>query len=121
MIVIAILAILLSVLIPNVIRARGRGLLTACTSNLKNIGTALEMYNVDASGRYPATLSDLTPNYLKSIPTCPSAGADTYSGAFVSTTDPDEFEVFCQGTNHGGFTDTDYPRFDPEVGLIERP
>ena len=77
MIVIAIIAILAAVLVPNMVRARSRGQLTACTSNLRNIGTAVEMYNVDAKGRYPLLLSDLTPKYLKTIPECPTAGSDT--------------------------------------------
>jgi hypothetical protein len=42
--------------------------LTATKSNLKNMGTALEMYSTDHKGAYPATLDELTPNYLKTIP-----------------------------------------------------
>ena len=49
MIVIAIIAILAAILVPNFIRARAQGQLTACKSNLKNIGTALEMYSTDNS------------------------------------------------------------------------
>lgn len=121
MIVIAIIAILAAVLIPNIIRARGRSLLTACTTNLRNIGTAVEMYNVDNNGRYPAGLGGLTPNYIKTVPTCPSAGSDSYSGSYSSGIIPDTYEVFCQGSFHSGFTDQDYPRFDAAQGLIERP
>lgn len=43
---------------------------TACRSNLKNLGTALEMYSTDHEGRFPAALSALTPGYLKSLPRC---------------------------------------------------
>ena len=50
MIVIAIIAILAAILVPNFIRARAQGQLTACKSNLKNIGTAMEMYSTDWSG-----------------------------------------------------------------------
>ena len=121
MIVIAIIAILAAILVPNLIRARSRGQLTACTSNLRNIGTAVEMYNVDSSGRYPNNLNILTPNYLKTIPTCPTAGSDTYSGSYAFTILPDAFEVFCQGSFHSGFTDVNYPRFNAAQGLVERP
>ena len=53
MIVIAIIAILAAILVPNFIRARAQSQLTSCKSNLKNIGTALEMYFTDHNGQYP--------------------------------------------------------------------
>ncbi len=58
--------------IPNFCRARDRGLLKSCQSNLKNLATALEMYSTDNVGRYPEELALLTPRYLKLIPACPS-------------------------------------------------
>lgn len=120
MIVIAIIAILAAILVPNLVRARSRSQLTGCTTNLKNLGTALEMYNVDYKGRYPTTFSTLTPNYIKTIPECPAAGTDTYSGTYAVTIVPDSFELFCGGSNHGGFSPPDYPKFNSVQGLIER-
>ena len=64
MIVIAIIAILAAILVPNFIRARAQGQLTACKSNLKNIGTAMEMYSTDWSGKYPVP----RPTLLFSVP-----------------------------------------------------
>lgn len=58
--------------------------LDACEANLKNIGTAMEMYARDYSGRYAGQLSDLTPQYMAALPTCPAAGFDTYSAGFAS-------------------------------------
>src|ERR1700722_14687830 len=89
MIVIAIIAILAAILVPNFIRARAQGQLSSCESNEKNIGTAMEMYSTDNSGRYTTAFagsgaSGMTPNYLKVIPTCPSAGTDTYTASFTS-------------------------------------
>lgn len=120
MIVIAIIAILAAILIPNLVRARSRSQLTGCQTNLRNIGTALEMYNVDWSGRYPSATSFLTPNYMKSLPRCPVAGSDTYSGSYIFTVNPDDYEVFCVGDNHAGFAPTDYPKFNAVQGLVER-
>lgn len=120
MIVIAIIAILASILVPNMVRARSRSQLTACQSNLRNIGNALEMYNVDYTGRYPTAFSVLTPNYIKTIPECPIAGADTYSGSYSSEITPDSFEIYCQGNFHAGFTPADYPKFDSSQGLVNR-
>ena len=48
MIVIAIIAILAAILVPNFIRARAQGQVTSCKSNLKNIGTACEMYATES-------------------------------------------------------------------------
>ena len=53
MIVIAIIAILAAILVPNFLKARAQGQLTACKSNCKNLATALEMYASDNGGRYP--------------------------------------------------------------------
>ena len=127
MIVIAIIAILAAILVPNFIRARAQGQLTACKSNLKNIGTALEMYSTDWSGKYPGTTTLLTPNYLKTIPECPSAASVTYSAAFGSTAPlnsqgyQDYYFVECSGENHDAVSVTaNYPAYNGIQGLIER-
>jgi prepilin-type N-terminal cleavage/methylation domain-containing protein len=57
MIVIAIIAILAAVLVPNFMRAREASRLTACKSNLKNISTAVETYSNDYDGLYPGNTS----------------------------------------------------------------
>lgn len=58
----------------------------ACQANLKIIGTALEMYSTDHSGHYPQVLSDISPQYVASIPTCPGADNDTYSKVYQGGT-----------------------------------
>ena len=125
MIVIAIIAILAAILVPNFIRARAQGQATSCESNCKNIGTAMEMYSTDNSGRYPSVISttagaaNLVPNYLKTIPSCPSAGIDTYSGSFSSTSNPDAYSFYCSGTNHtgAGFL-AGFPQYNSSQGLV---
>jgi prepilin-type N-terminal cleavage/methylation domain-containing protein len=128
MIVIAIIAILAAILVPNFIRARAQGQLTACKSNLKNIGTALEMYSTDWSGKYPnAGTAVLTPNYLKSVPECPATSSNTYTATFgpgaalnVSSYD-DYYYVECTGQNHDAVSVTgNYPAYNGIQGLIER-
>lgn len=81
-IVLFFVGVLAAILGPNFYRARAGGSLTACKSNLKNIGTAFEMYSTDWSGHYPKDISRLTPNYLKTFPECPQAGKDTYSDSY---------------------------------------
>lgn len=93
---ILVIAVLAAVLVPNFIKARRQGQLTACKSNLKNVATALEMYSTDAMGQYPERLDRLVPKYLKSIPGCPSEQPAT---AYVH--EASHFTLTCQGFSHG--------------------
>lgn len=52
LIVVAVIAVLVAMLIPNFVRARAQSQVAASKSNLKNLGTALEQYHVD-TGAYP--------------------------------------------------------------------
>jgi type II secretion system protein G len=54
LIVVAILAILAAILIPNFMRSRGHAMLAASKSHMRGIANALESYFVD-NGAYPAT------------------------------------------------------------------
>ena len=71
MIVIAIIAILAAILIPNFAHARAESITAACEDNLKSLSTAMEEYAVDNSGTYTATLPV---TYLKYMPTDPANG-----------------------------------------------
>lgn len=111
------------ILVPNVVRARaGRGDFTPCTGNLKNLATALEMFASDHCGRFPTELRGLTPGYLRTIPTCPAAGRDTYSEGFASARLPRKAcTVFCRGRNHAaGGLEENFPQYDSVRGLRER-
>lgn len=108
---------------------RGTGFLF-CVSNLKNTGTALEMYATDNTGEFPQSLKSLTPNYLKTIPTCPSAGADTYSGGYAASRSllsngkpVGAYTVVCSGANHTrrGNVPPNFPQYTSTQGLIENP
>lgn len=54
-------ALAAAILYPNFIRARHQGRLTACKSNLKNIGTGLEIWATGHSGKYPESLDNSLP------------------------------------------------------------
>lgn len=73
-----------------------------CTQSLKGIATGLEMYSSDHGGKYPASLQELVPSYLKSIPTCPAAHRDTYSQTW-RVAGEEGFYVHCAGNNHADF------------------
>ena len=85
MIVVAIIAILAAVAIPNFIKYRRSSQATACVSNLKQIQAAKEQAlmagktTLDAATLYGAT------GYIKVEPKCPAGGTYTIGDA---TTDP---------------------------------
>ena len=120
---------LAAIMVPNFMRARARGQITACKSNLKNLGTAMEMYSTDWSGHYPSSMDMLTPNYLKSIPECPAAGIASYkliTGKNVGYNTvkggfEDYYLFYCSKDNHShAGVDGNYPQYDSIAGLLER-
>jgi len=74
MIVIAIIAILAAILIPNFLHARAESQTAACEGNEKNIATAMEEYAVDHGGTYPANVQNVTP-YLNFSLIDPAGGS----------------------------------------------
>jgi prepilin-type N-terminal cleavage/methylation domain-containing protein len=55
LVVIAIIAVLAGILFPVFSRARESARRTACASNLKQLGLAIQMYASDADGLIPTT------------------------------------------------------------------
>src|SRR5579884_2904232 len=55
MVVVAIIAILTAILIPNFTHARAQAATSACMSNMKTIATAMELYYTDNQA-YPAAV-----------------------------------------------------------------
>jgi len=84
-----------------------------CYQNLCYIEKALIAYGRDHKGLYPKTLKELTPKYIKAIPTCPQAGKDTYSPSYLAITNRPMFFVACEGRHHLGPPDTPQTFSDP--------
>ena len=107
----------------NWLNAQRAAALTACQSHLKNIGGALERYAKDNSGHYPESLTSLTPDYLESLPLCPSQDLgyklQTGPNAPGNTSKfEDYYVVWCGGEAHGdSHVFADYPRYDGVSGL----
>ena len=78
MIVVAIIAILAAVAIPNFIKYRKSSQATACVSNLKQIQAAKEQYLMatPTAGSAAITLANIcgASAYIKATPTCPAGG-----------------------------------------------
>ena len=53
LVVIAIIAILAAILFPVFSRVRDKARQAVCTSNMKNIGMAFQMYAQDYDGKFP--------------------------------------------------------------------
>lgn len=72
LVVIAIIAILAAILFPVFARARDAARKSGCSSNLKQIGTAMTMYSQDFEDTYPTNrvnpTSAITPNNLLNQP-----------------------------------------------------
>ena len=90
MIVIAIIALLAAIAIPNLLRAISKSQSAACINNLRQLDTAIQQFSV-AAGKHVGDIinfpDDITP-YIKltktgELPTCPGGG--TYSLTAVGT------------------------------------
>jgi len=82
MIVIAIIAVLASIIMPKMSGARQKANLNACMQNVRQIGLAMEMYAQDNNGfhtpytdgapHYAFVPNYLIPGYIRAVPTCPT-------------------------------------------------
>ncbi len=74
MIVVAIIGLLAAIAIPNFVKARSTAQMNACVANLKQIEGAQQIALLDGAATSVGGITwvVLTPNYIKSEPTCPS-------------------------------------------------
>ena len=86
MIVVAIIALLAAIAIPNFVKARATSQANACINNMRQIDAAANQFALEKGQTTGATINypgDLTP-YIKlnsgaSIPACPAGGSYTCS------------------------------------------
>ena len=62
LVVIGIIAVLIGILLPALNRARKAARTTACLSNLRQMGTAWNMYLISSKGRLPESVWHQQPN-----------------------------------------------------------
>src|SRR2546427_4901533 len=81
LIVVAIIAILAAILIPNFLRARAQAQVAATKGNLKNVATALESYFVRTAEHTSALPTNLIPGYTRPLANDPCAGNAAFGAA----------------------------------------
>lgn len=88
MIVVAIIAILAAVAIPNFVKYRKTSQAAACISNLKQIQSACEQAKL--AGKSTVNDSDIigADKYIKQSPVCPQVGSYSYTLPADDTSDP---------------------------------
>jgi len=96
MIVVAIIGLLAAIAIPNFANARKTAAQNACKANIRQLTGAAVGYNAD-TGSWPASVTDLTPNYIKSVPHCPG-GNTSVNYAWNSATT--QFDCAVDSANH---------------------
>ena len=139
-IVVAIIAILASIIMPKMTGARDRSKLSACKANLKHIAIAMEMYMNDNNGQYcvqPGSMYQqdcynycigstcilVTQGYLKQAPKCPHLSPMIGNQPFywVGWTPTAKFIYCATDTNHKPHPGLgeDYPRYVYPGGVVE--
>lgn len=109
MIVVAIIAILVAILVPNFIRARAQAQTASCEANLKEIATVLELYQTDhqqypaVSGAQPVTNADpnLSP-YMKQTPVDPANPSGQYTYQIAGASGTPGYTIICPGAHDPG-------------------
>lgn len=126
-------AVVASIAIPNHLHTRARGSYGQCQGNIKNLGTAMEMYSTDWSGRLPPSISQLYPNYMKYTPECRANGEGSYKAVFgpgvgynrkKSKGEPHQeyFLIWCDGDGHKAVgVAPNFPQYDGFMGILTRP
>jgi prepilin-type N-terminal cleavage/methylation domain-containing protein len=116
MIVVAIIAILAGILIPNFVNARAQAQTSACESNLRSIATSLELvyadqqsYEPNGQAQFNADPADFTSaagtTYLNNTPKDPAAQDQSQYYTVKVTTQsggaPPSYVITCPGTHVG--------------------
>ena len=130
-IVVAIIAVLASIIMPKMSGARDKGKLSACKGNLKALAVAIEMYANDNGGSYGGTWRVVnashflvTSGYSKVVQ-CPLGNNYWTCAPYAGYNPAVPYMIWCMsdtseyGTPHAGLSPS-FPRYIPNRGLFDR-
>jgi len=98
LIVVAIIAILAAILIPNFVRARAQSQIAAAKGNMRNVAAALESYYVD-NASYATSLAALSPQYMAVIPNDPCVGPSAVFAYSTTGSNPTTYTMSTSWTS----------------------
>lgn len=116
MVILVIVGVLLAISLPRLAQSRNRATHTSCVSNLRNIGTALQTYANDNSGRFPTDLNQLrsgNPAPLGVVPNCPSDNT-SYQPTYQVSNAAQAYTLVCGGKHYlqlPGVVSQGYPQY----------
>ena len=111
LVVMAIILILAGLLTPGLFKAKQQAGKVSCANNMKQIGTAIELYAGKNNDSYPTSLSalsldnDIDDNAVISCPVAASVYGFTAPSSTMASTSK---VVECTATGHGGGSITLY-------------
>lgn len=111
MIVVAIIALLAAIAIPNLLTARRSANDAAAKSELHTLSTAFENYAIDNDGSYPTTQSDIIPTYIAATPGNMTESASGTKGGYTftwNTHTSSAYNVTAEATTCGTSGNKDY-------------
>lgn len=87
--------------------------LEQCQQNLSQLGEATKSFASQNGGKFPLTLRELTPNFLRELPVCPVS-----EKGYAITPTGSEFNIYCPGKSHGAAgVPPNHPAFHSSRGL----
>lgn len=94
MVVVLIIGILVAIAVPVFVNASNNAKSRSCQANLRTLDGAIQTYAADTQTD-PASLAALVPTYMKTIPRCPVADADTYDFLAADSAGPAQSTIEC--------------------------
>jgi hypothetical protein len=125
---IAIACGFLFVVTGNFFKARNRGEFNSCSTALRTISGALDIYTAEHKGRLPSDLSRLQPEYLKSVGVCPRQPHPHYDYRVLHRDGKPAYVLSCPGGHRdsgwlfpSNYAFPGFPQFHSGTGIVDRP
>lgn len=113
MVVIAIIGILATVILPKLLQNIGKGQRAAAQVQIRGFEGALDMYYAD-NYKYPDSLSELVPDYIKKVPNDPWKNPYYYSSVSQHGQDVDLASYGKDGAPGGTGENADITNWEEE-------